>query len=208
MEKEKRRVNAALKNGNGKMFCNNSCNNKASLEVRVAGKRKAALNPKKKFEDHLDPEEVKNPNGCWNWIGGMSHGYGVFWDSTKHKKFEAHRYAWLRANNWTMPKDKPFVCHTCDVRSCVNTLHLYAGSHDDNMRDMKNRRRSTHGDLNYSAKLTIDQVKEIRNKSTFGISRSALAKEYGVSYSTVDGIIKRRTWKHIDEPTNLDIELD
>jgi len=49
-----------------------------------------------------------------------------------------------------------------------------------------------------AAKLTAKQVMEIRDKYIpwkYGVYK--IAKEYNVNHSTVDSIIKNRTWKHI-----------
>lgn len=49
-----------------------------------------------------------------------------------------------------------------------------------------------------SAKLTPDDVREIRRKSSEGISTKDLSIEYKVSYVCICNIIHRRRWKHID----------
>lgn len=49
-----------------------------------------------------------------------------------------------------------------------------------------------------SAKLTPDEVREIRRKNSDGSSVKELAKEYKVSYNCIFNIIHRHRWKHID----------
>ena len=61
-------------------------------------------------------------------------------------------------------------------------------------------RRTYKGDGNPKAKLTWDDVREIREDVKRGkISSQAYAAEYGVSRRTIDHLIAGRTWI---EPTN------
>ena len=55
------------------------------------------------------------------------------------------------------------------------------------------------GERNSSARLTAEQVLEIRSRYRHGggPGYKALAKEYGVSWESVRDIIKRRNWWHV-----------
>ena len=66
----------------------------------------------------------------WTEGGVRRHGY-------------AHRQAWVQ-NFGPIPKGM-YVCHTCDVRNCINPEHLFLGTQSDNIRDMatKGRHRNT-----------------------------------------------------------------
>lgn len=76
--------------------------------------------------------------GCHEWHGMRTQGgYGQF--SLDGRRQLAHRVAWA----WTygpIPKGQ-LVCHHCDNRRCVNVLHLFLGSHRDNMQDALNKGR-------------------------------------------------------------------
>jgi len=55
-----------------------------------------------------------------------------------------------------------------------------------------------HGEKHYSAKLSADDVTNIRSLYTTGQhSQYELSRLYGVSRSTIEDIIHRRTWKHV-----------
>ena len=53
------------------------------------------------------------------------------------------------------------------------------------------------GEAINTARLTPEQVREIREKAAAGVARADLAREYGVSRNNVDYIVLRKTWTHI-----------
>lgn len=55
-------------------------------------------------------------------------------------KTSAHRVAWIIKNGPI--KDGMYVLHKCDSRMCCNPDHLFLGTHQDNMDDMKRKGRS------------------------------------------------------------------
>lgn len=90
------------------------------------------------------------------------------------------------------------VCHTCDNPSCVNYIHLYLGSFDDNMQDKVERHRVA-GDNHSGVKIPDDCLDEIRIMyHDAGYSQQAIADRLGVSQSVISMIIqgKRRVAKY------------
>ncbi len=75
-----------------------------------------------------------------------------------------------------------WISHTDNVKYSYKQ-----GSHD-------NKRK---GSMNGNSKLTEEQIIEIREKFNNGITRSQIAKEYNIGWTTVNGIVKRTYWKHI-----------
>lgn len=144
--------------------------------------------------------KVNKSSGCWNWVGFCGRqGYGIFYIG--RRPFKAHRVSWTIHNGKIPHHDSAngmCVLHHCDNPSCVNPDHLFLGTNSDNVADMvKKDRQCTHiGTLNTCAKLTDIQVRVIRSRHPL-IMQTELAKIFSVLPSTINNVVKRRTWKHI-----------
>lgn len=76
------------------------------------------------------------PSGCWLWEGGVNpSGYGVLGIVGRNQR--AHRVSFEEFHG-PIP-DGMQVLHRCDVKSCVNPNHLYAGTSQDNANDRVKR---------------------------------------------------------------------
>lgn len=88
--------------------------------------------------------------------------------------------------------------HSCDNTKCVNKHHLSVATHEDNMADMVAKGRSMQGQKHRDAKLTAEQVLEIRAKGQDNpILVPLLACRYGVSKATIRNILAGRKWRHL-----------
>jgi len=135
------------------------------------------------------------PNECWKWNGYFKiTGYGVAYDGKR--LMGAHRLAYILRNGAVA---KGVECrHTCDNRACVNPAHIVLGTHSENMEDMVTRARSCRGENKPDAKLTEDAVKAIRARfGAGGITKAALAREYGVCADTIRDVVTRHRWAHV-----------
>lgn len=112
-------------------------------------------------------------------------------------KERLHRLLWEVYNGRPVPPGLQ-VRHLNDVRTDNRPENLALGSHADNMRDRRDNGLDPLGSKNSQAKLDEPQVKAIRRRAKKGESTAALADAYGVSLSTVRGIIRRDTWKHVE----------
>lgn len=142
-----------------------------------------------RFERFYIPE----PNtGCWLWLGQIStEGYGRFCASHQDRVY-AHHYSY---RTFVGPLVKGLeVCHECDVKSCVNPEHLILGTRQKNARDAVNRGLYHAGTRHRLARLTPDQIVEIRNAP--GIQRE-IAERFGISQAMVSLIKLRKNWRTV-----------
>ena len=133
-------------------------------------------------------------NKCWEWTGSLTNqGYGQL--EVSGVTFKAHRLSWLLFNGGRLITLG--VLHKCDNRKCINPDHLFLGTNADNLADRQAKGRQARGESHARSKLTMKDIRRIRKLVANGTRQSVLAKEYGVNFSTIFNIIKRKTWKHI-----------
>lgn len=125
---------------------------------------------------------VRGPDDCWEWLAGLNRkGYGLFYASRSVGTVRAHRFA-LAVSAGT-PLTSHVVMHTCDNPACCNPAHLKAGTHAENMSDMKRKGRSSRlfGLDNRACKFTAEVVEDARKLHRQGVSQRAIGKMLGIS---------------------------
>jgi hypothetical protein len=75
--------------------------------------------------------------------------------------------------------------------------NLEWGTQKENISDTIAHGRTTTGEKNPMSKLNSNQVIQIRNRWKNGESPTYLAKEFNVSISNIQDIVRYRTWKHL-----------
>jgi hypothetical protein len=141
---------------------------------------------------------VRKTDNCWLWMKAKNNlGYGVFQEG--HGTRLAHRYAWT-VECGEIPAGLS-VCHHCDNPSCVRLDHLFLGTDADNHLDSirKGRyatgTRGVRGERNPLAKLTAEQVRDIRQRyAGGGVTKTVLGRLFGVSRQNIRDIVRRKTW--------------
>jgi hypothetical protein len=96
------------------------------------------LNQNKNLKERLLSKIKVDDKGCWLWTGEKTTtGYGRL-EVKRNKKdgrirIRAHRlsYEVFKGNI----EDGLLVCHSCDIKLCINPEHLWLGTHQENMED-------------------------------------------------------------------------
>jgi hypothetical protein len=82
---------------------------------------------------------IISETGCWLWQGfRQANGYGDV--GYRGKTWRTHRIAFTLAKGPIPPGHD--VCHTCDVRHCMNPDHLWSGPRILNNRDTADKFRN------------------------------------------------------------------
>lgn len=153
--------------------------------------------------------KVDKSGECWVWTGAVGGwGYGKFWSGGgKGRCMCASRMAW-ELTHGPIPTGMQ-VLHHCDNPPCVRPEHLFLGTNADNVRDKVSKGRQPRGaavkvrpprhtgEKHPQAKLTESGVRLIREKLAQGMTNASIAREMGVSYSTVSLIRRGRIWREV-----------
>jgi hypothetical protein len=146
---------------------------------------------------------VNKTETCWLWTASLDEdGYGRF---TSPERL-AHRFAYRYYKGELVPG--LMVLHSCDVRACCNPEHLRLGTAKENSNDCLSRGRHVvssgafkpgdmAGENNTTAKLTWEDVHEIRRRKAAGLKYGELkrmAKEYDIAYITIQKIVANKLW--------------
>ena len=146
-------------------------------------------------KERIESKVEKIPEaGCWIWMGATQvRGYGEL--ISHNRKHLAHRASY-EAFVGPIPKGMN-VCHSCDNVYCVNPAHLFLGTQKQNLQDMASKGRSTRGQRNPMAKLTEEEVKDIKYFLSIGINDSDIAKQYEVTRGAINLIKQGKRWNHV-----------
>ena len=85
------------------------------------------------------------------------------------------------------------------MRPLQERFEKYLGTHGHNMRDMVNKGRgvSRSGTAHANAKLSTEQIIEMRRKAKLGITYEALGREFGVSGVCARSAVLGITYKDV-----------
>jgi len=129
--------------------------------------------------------------GCVLWVGAVAKsGYGNV--CYQGRTTGAHRAAWEVVNG-PIPTGLQ-ICHSCDVRTCINVAHMRLGTARDNAADKVSRNRQARGEAIGASKLTAEDVRMIRQRP---MSYRKMAASLGVGHHAVQDVLRGKTWGHL-----------
>jgi hypothetical protein len=139
------------------------------------------------------------PHECWEWQGArrrkVKYSAATF-KATSYTTVSAPRSAYTLAKG--EDPGQLWVLHHCDNPTCCNPDHLYLGTAKENAADVKarNRRRNVPkpGETNPRAKLTADQVENVRALFRQGKTNTSIGQLLGVHHSTISKIRTGNSW--------------
>ena len=142
------------------------------------------------LEEKFNRHWMAEPNsGCWLWMSACDKdGYGLL--RHEKKNIRAHRASYQMYTG-NIPAGQ-FVCHRCDLPSCVNPDHLFLGTNSDNQKDASRKGRHAH------QRLSIDDVVDIKRSVSLGMTQASMCRKYGLSDGHISQIISGGRWSHVD----------
>jgi hypothetical protein len=140
-------------------------------------------------------EFEENQDGCFVCVSHKptSHGYYAISINKVRKLMHRHVYEEMYG---PIPIDF-VVRHKCDNRSCINPEHLELGTQLDNIRDAVERGRTPKGEGHWQAKLTENDVREIKMLISKGVRNLDIAKMYNIGKDSISNIKREKNWRHI-----------
>ena len=94
-----------------------------------------------------------------------------------------------------------FVWRTCGNSRCVQPHHLKDGDRAAHWRFLVETKRmgAQMSEMPLNAKLTAEQVQDVRRRFDAGVKTAVLAAEYGVKPGAIRQIGLRKSWRKLPE---------
>ncbi len=139
-----------------------------------------------------ESDKIRKPfvhSKCWIWKGFKnSHGYGR--GNIYGRQILTHVLA-AEISSQKKPDKGQLALHKCGINLCANPDHIVFGTRRENaLHSLK------HGTgRNKLSEQDVQDIRDMYKKDNF--SRTEMATKYKVSKSTIDLIVKNKTWTHL-----------
>lgn len=142
---------------------------------------------------------LPDESGCMLWLAGKARkGYGKF--KLDGKYHGAHRVSLHLAAGPPLDEERTHVAHSCRSTGCVAPAHLRWATPAENAADKRRDGTELLGERNHQARLTADQVAEIRKAyACGGVTQRQLAAVHAVTQKTIWLVVAGERWKHVQE---------
>lgn len=144
------------------------------------------------IEELLSTNDHKD--GCVEWpFSKTESGYGFF--TNDGVRYRVNRFVCRRVYGEPSSEDLD-AAHSCGNRLCVNPSHLRWATRKENCADRLIHGTENVGEKNGQAKLTEEDVREIRALLESGMKRKLIADRFHISLSHLDAIRARTKWAY------------
>jgi hypothetical protein len=130
--------------------------------------------------------KVWKTEGCWLWAGASNKkkipSYGNFAIGAG-KTINAHVYSLHIHFGDTKGL---YVCHTCDVPTCVNPKHLFLGTNKENQDDSVSKGRHVSG----TQKLTKEDIKEVISLVYAKVNKKIIASRFNITTQHINRLVR------------------
>jgi hypothetical protein len=134
-------------------------------------------------------KQVEISDSCWIWTGQIhKSGYGCL--RHKGKFFYAHKFS-KEYSLGRIINPGYECCHSCYNKLCVNPSHIREDTRKSNIID--NVLTGNHN----TVKLTVEDVKSIRNMAILGKSDKEISELFNVCRRNINQIRRYKSWKYV-----------
>lgn len=128
----------------------------------------------------------------WPFAKNEYTGYAGF--TLKGVQHAMHVFV-CRSAHGPKPTPKHDAAHRCGNRICANKRHVRWATRQENIDDMLAHGTRKYGEDHQSAKLTLEQVREIRRLRAGGALLRELAAQFGMSRGGIYHITSGDRWR-------------
>lgn len=126
----------------------------------------------------------------------ITNGYLVVYLRKNGKTFALYLHHLVAEAFVPNPENKPIVNHDDGDKNNCSATNLVWSTYSENNQHAYDTGLKPRGSGFYNAKLTEDQVREIRRNGKYD-TFEAIASKYGVTKATIRDVLTNKTWRTI-----------